>query len=438
MSRVRQRLLIALGGLLALLLLAALGLAWLLDPEGLRPQLVAGVREATGRELRLDGPLELEWFPWLALRVGQGELANPPGVEGPPLLRWREARLRARTLSLLRGELRLGRVSVDGARLSLHRDSAGRANWEGLGSARGAAAADSRASRLLQGLRLEGFDLRDAALEYRDESAPQSRLGLDALQLRGGPWRPGAPLEVELECRVSRGGAPLLEIARLALRVQPGPGGALALSDLGLRGRLSARPAELTLDAARLQLDVGRGRFSAPLLQAGLGPARLTLRELLLESPPGAPLRAAANFELAPVAAREWLVSLGIEAPQTRDPRVLGALAAQGRLAWDGSVLRVAPLALSLDETRLAGQLSWGPRIEFALEGSAMDLDRYREPEEAVSEAFVFPGAQLAKLQARGTLALERARFEGVDLEGVSLRLLLDEGGASGATGVRP
>jgi hypothetical protein len=67
-----------------------------------------------------------------------------------------------------------------------------------------------------------------------------------------------------------------------------------------------------------------------------------------------------------------------------------------------------------------------------------MDLDRYREPEDAVSEAFVFPGAQLAKLQARGTLALERARFEGVDLEGVSLRLLLDEGGASGATGVRP
>jgi hypothetical protein len=119
----------------------------------------------------------------------------------------------------------------------------------------------------------------------------------------------------------------------------------------------------------------------------------------------------------------------------TTDPKALGALAAQGRIASGAQGLRIEPFMLTLDATRLDGWLARAPAgvLEFELRGNTMDLDRYREPAGTASEPFVFPTATLAALRARGTLTLQGARFNALDLEGVTLRLLLDENGLRGA-----
>ena len=99
---------------------------------------------------------------------------------------------------------------------------------------------------------------------------------------------------------------------------------------------------------------------------------------------------------------------------------------ARGRVAWEGGVLRVDPVTFALDDSMLDGSLRWGGVLDFTLQGDSIDLDRYREPAEVPTEPFVFPGEAFAAWQARGILSLQRARIEGVEMEGVTLRAVLD------------
>ena len=139
--------LIAAAGLVALLLAGVLVVTQWVDPDVFKPRIVAALRDATGRPVELPGELELAWYPWLALRTGAGSLGNPPGIAGAPLARWREARLGARLLPLLRGEFELDRLRFDGLEVELRRDAAGRDNWSGLLDAAGGGG-DSRPLRL--------------------------------------------------------------------------------------------------------------------------------------------------------------------------------------------------------------------------------------------------------------------------------------------------
>ena len=42
--------------------------------------------ETLGREVRLDGPMSLKLFPWLALEISDVHVGNPPGFgEAAPL-----------------------------------------------------------------------------------------------------------------------------------------------------------------------------------------------------------------------------------------------------------------------------------------------------------------------------------------------------------------
>ncbi|MCI5061619.1 MAG: AsmA family protein, partial [Algiphilus sp.] len=71
-------------GLAALVLLLAAGLtaaALLFDPNDYRDQIAQAVSDQTGREFRIEGPLSLSVFPWLAVDAGAMELANAKGFE---------------------------------------------------------------------------------------------------------------------------------------------------------------------------------------------------------------------------------------------------------------------------------------------------------------------------------------------------------------------
>ena len=74
------------------------------------------------------------FFPWLALRTGEGRFGNAPGFGPEPMATWRSAQLGVRLFPLLRGELVVDRVESRRRRRAA--DAArpmARANWEGIG-----------------------------------------------------------------------------------------------------------------------------------------------------------------------------------------------------------------------------------------------------------------------------------------------------------------
>jgi AsmA protein len=427
--------LVTLAGLLLAALAAVLVITRWVDPNVFKPRIVAALAAATGRPVTLPGDLELEWYPWLALRTGAGTLGNPAQFPGPPLLRWREAHLGARLLPLLRREFQLDRVQLDGVELQLRRDASGRSNWEGLADTAPGGAASGAPP-----VRLAGVDLREARVLFSD-ATDGTEIAVEALDLTTGPWASDSrePLTIEAAFDLRVGRPRLLGQARLQTAVTTGEGAAatLALARTTLAARLhlpgfAAAGVPVKLELPGASLDLERTAYRVPALQLEVGAARFGLRDIAYDHPDEASAAGGASFALAPTSLRGLLVALGLGAPATTDPRALESFALDGRVAFADDRLQVEPLTIVLDDTRLIGRVQRGGApalLEFTLAGNTMNLDRYLEPEEAASEPFEFPAEALGALRARGTLSFDTATFGDLAFEGLTLRLLLDEQG---------
>ena len=133
-----KRLAASIGAVLLLLVVALPLIAVLLrDPivnsDPVRKEIDDLMFELTGRQFALSGDIDIDEFPWITLLIGPGELANPPGFGGPPLLAWREIRLRVHYSSIFEEIPLFEPVIVSGLTVSLRRDAQGRDNWSGLG-----------------------------------------------------------------------------------------------------------------------------------------------------------------------------------------------------------------------------------------------------------------------------------------------------------------
>jgi AsmA protein len=390
-------------GLAALLLLIVLGVAvlvWVVDPNTFRPRIEAEVKKATGRDFVLSGDIELGFFPWLALRTGPGSFGNPAGFPAEPMAAWQGAQLGVKLLPLLRGELIVDRVRLQGADLRLLRHADGHGNWEGIGSNEPPPPPGQKARHII----VDGIEIEDSRLLFVDETPPGLRIEVSALHLSTDAIAPQQPFtDTEIAGRLhmagfAAGGVPF----RLAV-----PHAALTRDYSSLAVR------EFSLEFADL---AARGA-----VQGDFG-ERVNLGGTLSTN----------AFD-----PRALLTAVGIEAPKTTDPAAFTRLQFDGGWKFADGALALDPLKLTLDDTHFSGAFHRGagedPLGEFALRGDALDLSRYIPPTDPDSEPFVLPTAMLKALRFRGVLELEQARLDDVVMKGVTLRLLLDEQGLHSA-----
>jgi AsmA family protein len=76
MSRPLKIVLMTLGALIASLLIGIAYLSTLISPAKLTQMLILEVRETTGRELTIAGPVRLGFFPKIAVSAEQVSLSN--------------------------------------------------------------------------------------------------------------------------------------------------------------------------------------------------------------------------------------------------------------------------------------------------------------------------------------------------------------------------
>jgi AsmA protein len=94
--------------------------------------------------------------------------------------------------------------------------------------------------------------------------------------------------------------------------------------------------------------------------------------------------RVTGKLDIAPFDLKALLGALGIEAPNTADPNVLGAVAVKTGLTASAKAVTLTPLILTLDDTNLTGSVGVADlaagALRFDLKGDAIDLDRYLPP----------------------------------------------------------
>ena len=79
MSGIVKVLGIAVAAVIALLVVVTVVVSLVFDPNDYKDEIAVAVEDATGRELTLEGDLELELFPRLRIAIGAAELSNAEG-----------------------------------------------------------------------------------------------------------------------------------------------------------------------------------------------------------------------------------------------------------------------------------------------------------------------------------------------------------------------
>ena len=162
---------------LVLVVIAVVALPMLVDPQDVKDQLSAKVKEATGRELSIPGEVKLSVFPWLGATLGEVSLGNAAGFSAPVFASTEKVDVRVKLMPLLDRRLEMSTVTVHGMTLNLERNKAGKGNWEDLGA--GGAGGDTAGTtgsggQGLAGFAIGGVDVRDGALSFSDAQAGKS------------------------------------------------------------------------------------------------------------------------------------------------------------------------------------------------------------------------------------------------------------------------
>lgn len=189
-------------GILVVLLIGAVAAAPFLVPtETIKSQLTAQVEAATGRELAVDGALDLSVFPSIAVDMGDVRFANAPGSEVADMVSLKQLKVELKALPLLTGAVEVDQFVLVEPRIHLEVDANGRANWELEGEGDGSeeavasdggdeAAGDDGGSLPVTELKLGDIRIEDGSLVFVDHAtgteerveAIDMQLGLADLQ----------------------------------------------------------------------------------------------------------------------------------------------------------------------------------------------------------------------------------------------------------------
>ncbi len=430
-----------------LLVIAAVVVPLVVDPNDYKDELARAVEKHTGRKLTMEGDLELSVFPWLAVEIGPTRLANAPGFSDRPFAAVKQVSIRLKLLPLLRRQVEMDTVVLDGLRLSLETRADGTNNWADLTATQGAQTEPAArepggaGGPALAGLAIGGVAISDAAVVY-DDKQTNAHYSVGGLDLRLGAIAPGATVPVSASMQ--------LDVAEPAVKGPLKLTGQVTLSDNSERLTLAgvqldtdlkgdglpggALDAQVNFDAV---FDLQNGTLEAPELVAQLPDLKLraaiSAKQLFTQPAINADLRA------EPFSPHKLLQGLGVALPPSADATVLDQADASLKLAAGADSVQISDLRVKLDDSNLSGSLGVSrfakPVVRFKLKLDAIDADRYLPPpaEEpaapvtptaaAAAGAELFPVETLRNLDVDGTLSVERLKISRLTSRDIVLKL---------------
>jgi AsmA protein len=422
-------------GLLLIVVALLFALTHLFDPNDYKDEIRQIAHDKANLDLQLKGDIGWSLFPWLGLELTDATLASADTPD-KPFADLRMIGLSVRVMPLLRKEVQMSDIRVDGLNLSLQRDAKGHGNWEGVGrpakaatdtsqpgeqpavaDAPGTEQASKPASQPLK-LDIDSLTLSNSRIDYDDAQKGQ-QFTVENIELKTGAIREGASIPVKfsaffgtnqpvLRARSEVEGS--LRFDRALKRYQ--------FEDLKLAGEASGEPlkgktlnfsaqGQLLLDQAANIAEWNGLKLSANQLRA-LG--ELKVRELDKDA------KLAGGISIASLNLREFLDGIGFELPAMRDANSLSQFELVSRLNGSSKGLMLENLDLKLDGSSYSGSLGVSDFAKQALradlKGDKLDLDRYLPPKSKDSAAAARQSEikeSIANAGANGTTPLPNA-----------------------------
>ena len=183
-----KKVLIALGVILVLLVGAIVALPFLIPVDTIKEQVVAATRDATGRELAIDGDVSFKPFPRFEVEVNDVSFANAEGGIDANMAEIEKLLVQIQVLPLLSGDVRVDSFVLEKPVIHLEIDKSGKANYvfEGAGgeaSAEPATQEDGGGGGMgVSNISLGDVRLVDGLVTYSDQRS-NTRMELSAINM---------------------------------------------------------------------------------------------------------------------------------------------------------------------------------------------------------------------------------------------------------------
>jgi AsmA protein len=415
---------IIVGAVVALVVIAAVVVGLLFDPNDYKDQITAAVADATGRTLTLEGDLELGVFPRLRIGMGSAELSNAAGFGPEPFARIESASLQLALLPLLSKRIEVDEANLAGLELNLARNAAGANNWDDLGG-EGTATAEAPEETASDGtaidLAVDSIVVSDAEINWSD-AASGGEWTLTGVDIEASDFGLGQRFPLSLDFA--------LQGADVDVAVASTMQATLALADNAYR----LDDLDVTIDGRGAGWPGGEGRATVSFdsFAANLAAETLDLQSLRLEilgvvisgTLSGRDLfgnlALAGAIDIAEFNPNDLIEQFDLEI-ETADPDVFRRASASAELVYDPAQIGMRNMRFVLDDSQLTGSAGMrGDALQFDLDVDSINIDRYLPPatdgdapaaDEGSIDEVDLPLEALRTFKANGTLSLAETKF---------------------------
>jgi len=485
MAKLLKIILAVLSALILFIIIAAVVLPLIIDPNDFKPEITATVKKYSGRTLSIDGDLELSVFPWMGIATGKMSLSNAPGFPEQPFAAIEASNIKVTLLPLFFREIVVSHVVLKGLTLNLAKNRQGISNWDDFSNreklsesaspqpatpdtAEHGSVDDTQRQSTISSLQVAGITIEDGVIDWNDQQS-NSHLKIQQLQLQTDSLAPNKAIAIDLAFTLLSG--------------QPETSKMLALTtDLTVNEQLNKFTLQtLHLESTSEGETIPGGKLTAQLdanIMVDTSTEKLLISDLELNSGAltlktnitGEKILTAASFQgpvqIEPFNPRQLLSQLHIKQPQMNDDKALTRLAMRFDLLATTDSANLQNQQITLDDSNIAGNLQiknfTRPAIQFNYHIDAIDVDRYlperasdtaeadnKQPPHPVSSVpqsgspasakntqqpgkqsreELFPLETLRKLDATGRITIGKLKVKGLNMRDVTLQLSAKDG----------
>ena len=237
---------------IVLVVIAAFVVPSLIDWNSYKPEISERIEALTGRQLSIDGDIEIALLPSPKLRISDARLSNLEGAKSADMARLQALDLQLALGPLLSGEFQVSSLELIDPVIELERLADGRGNWRFEPTDDSAAEADGGASgedteQDATAISMDSVSIVNGTVIYRDSASGRVEYiqrvnGTLSAQSLEGPFRGEGSLEVrglEVSFQVASGRKRDDGHMPVSLKVELGDD----LAQVGFEGKIFARDA---------------------------------------------------------------------------------------------------------------------------------------------------------------------------------------------------
>ena len=439
--------------LVLLVVLVVCAAVFFINPNNFKPEIIAAVKNKTGRDLGIDGDLKLTVFPSIGVNTGKMTLSNAQGFEAKNFASLEESHINVALLPLLSKKVQVGDIALKGLTLNLTTNQQGLTNWDDLTAKKTpasvtnstpstqqiAATAAVETAAALSKLSIGNVTLTNTQINWQNQQTGQNYVFKD-VSLASSKARFNQPISINIGFITLNPDTNITQTQKLNTILTINEQlDTFAFSDTTLQTITAGD--SIPNKSMTSSLIIASGAVSMPQQTVKVTGLQLKSGDLNLSADVSSEHFKEANavfqgsLSIAQFSPAKLIKDFAIPVPAMRDANALNKFALSFNVTATPNSVDLQNIVLNLDDTIIKGSTSVNnfalPAIAFNLAIDSIDVDRYSSPAEKSKPAnvspllaltagvAVLPVDLLRKLDTNGDLVVGTLKANGMNLQDV-------------------